>query len=76
MQFQLASLFLLASTVLASPISTPSSVSSVTFSATAAPNALHSFMFGPPTVKVRSTTTLHGSMFGPPKFKVRKTSKA
>ncbi|KAG0666721.1 hypothetical protein C6P44_002531 [Monosporozyma unispora] len=68
MQFQLASLFLLASTVLASPISTPSSVSSVTFSATAAPNALH--------IKVRSTTTLHGSMFGPPKFKVRKTSKA
>lgn len=61
MQFQLTALVLLASTVLAVPVSqvAPSTTS---VSSVVAPS------------ETASTTVLHGSMFGPAEFKVRKTS--
>lgn len=58
MQFQLSTLFILASTVLATPV--VEKTTTVTAPAAAATTS--------------STTVLHGSMFGPAQYKIRKST--
>lgn len=77
MQFQLATLVLLASSAIATPIAlVTSSTSSVAAPAsTASTTVLHGSMLDKPEYKVRkSTTVLHGSMVDVPTYKVRKAT--